>query len=100
MLGERLKAVVLSDAAVAFGDSQAKLLANYLELSEERVPVSVWVDLFEIAHDEASLTRHDPEGTIRARVHQGEVPGFFDWWSIEAPVRTLLTYPQQLVLFN
>jgi hypothetical protein len=85
MLSPHLKDAVLHAAATAFKPTEAELIERYLTFSDERVSVSVWVDLFYLARDHQSLAKYDPTGAIRQRLEDKDAVGFFDWWQSSEP---------------
>lgn len=95
MIGEKMRQRVL-EAIRKFGPEQENALARYLEIfPEEKIQLSVWVDLLDRAGDTATVERLDPNGMIRAKVAKEDLPGFIDWWGeIPAAAST------QLSLFN
>jgi len=81
MISETMKQAVIR-AVDALDHEQASLIDRYLAYSDERVQVSVWVDLFELAGESAMLEKLDPDGRIRAEVRAGRMPGFASWWGV------------------
>lgn len=95
MIGEKMRQRVL-EAIRKFGPEQENALAKYLEVfPEEKIKLSVWVDLLDRTGDMATVERLDPNGVIREKVAKEDLPGFIDWWG-EIPT----TASSQLSLFN
>lgn len=82
MIGSKMRERVL-EAMRKFGPEHENLLARYLELNpDEKVHLSVWVDLLSQAGDTSTIDKMDPEGIIRAQVAQKRLPSFSDWWGV------------------